>query len=466
MQFDFQPDTDGDRSSKAAVRSRRTMMISGWLVATAVAGAMAVTSCGSLNSSGGTGGKAAGGTTGSGGATSSGGATGAGGMASGAGGSSTGGAPVDAAVDAPATDTPAGDVGPTDNCPTDPNKTDPGQCGCGVADTDTDGEGVADCLDQCVNDSSKFTPGICGCGVPDVNTNDTDGDGTPDCLDECPKDATRTKRGPCGCGVADTTPLCLVHRYQFNDAPSSADGGTAPDAGAGSGMPPGTPIHDSVGTADGVAVRTTTNGTGAITLPTASALPTMDQYIQLPSGIISALGNSATFETWISWTDTGLFWQRIFDFGANDTAMPGLKGGNGNSFLFVAARGLPAGSTAAPATFTSYLTFGNAPDEMLASGVLPSATMQHVALVVSAATGDAGAPTMTLYVQGVPVMSAPAPNQLIQLNDVNNWLGRSQFGNDPSFAGTYYEFRIYSTARSAAQIQASFTAGPDTLPAN
>ncbi|NJL58276.1 MAG: hypothetical protein HC887_00155 [Desulfobacteraceae bacterium] len=37
----------------------------------------------------------------------------------------------------------------SDQCPSDPNKTEPGICGCGVPDTDTDKDGVADCRDNC-----------------------------------------------------------------------------------------------------------------------------------------------------------------------------------------------------------------------------------------------------------------------------------------------------------------------------
>lgn len=55
-----------------------------------------------------------------------------------------------------------------DLCPTDPNKTAPGVCGCGIPDTDTDGDGTPDCHDQCPNDPNKTTPGSCGCGVPDI----------------------------------------------------------------------------------------------------------------------------------------------------------------------------------------------------------------------------------------------------------------------------------------------------------
>ena len=90
---------------------------------------------------------------------------------------------------------------PPDLCPDDPNKTEPGICGCGIPDTDSDGDTVADCIDECPADPLKTTPGICGCGVADT---DSDQDGTPDCNDGCPADPNKTAPGICGCGVADT----------------------------------------------------------------------------------------------------------------------------------------------------------------------------------------------------------------------------------------------------------------------
>ena len=87
-----------------------------------------------------------------------------------------------------------------DNCPDDPAKTEPGACGCGVPDTDSDGDGTADCIDGCPNDAGKVVPGECGCGMPDT---DSDGDGTADCIDGCPNDAGKMVPGECGCGVAD-----------------------------------------------------------------------------------------------------------------------------------------------------------------------------------------------------------------------------------------------------------------------
>ena len=106
-----------------------------------------------------------------------------------------------------------------DDCPNDPGKTDPGTCGCGVADVDTDSDGTFDCNDNCPNDPNKIDHGVCGCGIPDTdsdgdgildcnddcdNSIDTDGDGLSDCDDLCPNDSNKTQPGTCGCGVADT----------------------------------------------------------------------------------------------------------------------------------------------------------------------------------------------------------------------------------------------------------------------
>ncbi len=65
----------------------------------------------------------------------------------------------------------------TDLCPEDPNKTAPGVCGCGVADTDSDGDGTPNCNDQCPNDPNRTTPGIEVCNGSDDNCNGTVDDG-------------------------------------------------------------------------------------------------------------------------------------------------------------------------------------------------------------------------------------------------------------------------------------------------
>jgi len=87
----------------------------------------------------------------------------------------------DESIDINDNDTP--DCLETDNCPSDPDKLNPGVCGCGVPDTDSDGDSTPDCNDGCPADGTKTTPGVCGCGVPE---GDQDFDGVADCNDNCP----------------------------------------------------------------------------------------------------------------------------------------------------------------------------------------------------------------------------------------------------------------------------------------
>jgi len=62
--------------------------------------------------------------------------------------------------------------------------------------TDSDSDGVADCMDECPNDGEKAMPGQCGCGMPEA---DQDKDGTSDCIDKCPMNENKTEPGMCGC---------------------------------------------------------------------------------------------------------------------------------------------------------------------------------------------------------------------------------------------------------------------------
>jgi len=56
--------------------------------------------------------------------------------------------------------------------------------------------------------------------------------------------------------------------------------------------------------------------------------------------------------------------------------------------------------------------------------------------------------------------TGPLPVTLAGINDIYNFLGRSQF-NDSWFIGSIDEFRLYYGAMSASQAAASFAAGPN-----
>jgi len=68
---------------------------------------------------------------------------------------------------------------------------------------------------------------------------------------------------------------------------------------------------------------------------------------------------------------------------------------------------------------------------------------------------------LTLYVDGMLACAKALPFDLSDIDDVNCWLGRSQFASDGGFVGTIEEFRIYDVALSASQVALSYQAGPD-----
>lgn len=86
-----------------------------------------------------------------------------------------------------------------------PNKIDPGACGCGVPDTDTDGDGTPDCTDGCPGDPTKVEPGTCGCGIP---YSDTDSDGLADCIDNCPDTPNQDQSDNDNDGIGDACDNC------------------------------------------------------------------------------------------------------------------------------------------------------------------------------------------------------------------------------------------------------------------
>jgi hypothetical protein len=226
----------------------------------------------------------------------------------------------------------------------------------------------------------------------------------------------------------------LVHRYSFN--------GT------------GTAVPDSEGGPDALVVGTTLTDTGSVAL----AGRNTNQYVDLPNGILSAL-DSATLETWLTWAG-GNPWQRIFDFGDDQTGIEGAQGA-GATYLFLTPRIPDDGGSLLRVAYqrTSPPDLYYPEVHLDATRTLPIDVLTHVAV-----TFDAASETLTIYIDGAVenamVMSA-VPIRLSVINDINNWLGRSQYGADAELGGTIEEFRMYARALDAVEVQASFVAGPN-----
>jgi hypothetical protein len=324
-----------------------------------------------------------------------------------------------------------------DGCPQDPDKTVPGVCGCALADTDADHDGTADCLDGCPKDPKKTSPGACGCAAVDV---DSDKDGTADCVDGCPQDSAKTSPGVCGCGATDPAlasvgdiycvKVQLLHRYSFDGS-----GTTAIDSIAGANA-----------SVFGGANANMSGGALALSGSTATGYSN-EGYVSLPTSVWQGLA-SATFEVWIDWRGAAprsdSTWQRVFDFG-DEVA------NKAHSYLYLT----PSGDGGVR---TAYSLDGNAASEVSVVSPSPSPlnVVQHIAVVV-----DAASSTLSLYLDGAAQGSTHMPGKLSDITIQDLWLGRSHFPNDPELFGSLLEFRIYGAALTNSQIKASSAAGPD-----
>jgi hypothetical protein len=242
--------------------------------------------------------------------------------------------------------------------------------------------------------------------------------------DECLNDDRKIYPGECGCGVAEERCLplksALLHRYTFDGTGSVA--------------------FDEVGAAHGQIVGTELTGHGQLHLVRSGA----EQYVDLPNGIISSLG-SATFEAWVIWEtpEPTQFWERIFDFGVSTLGED--QRDMGQSYIFLA----PARPRTA---YKNLLTEG---EVILDSReAFPINTTFHVAVVV-----DEGAQELRLYLNGDEQGRVTLTQPLSMVEDVNNWLGRSQFAKDTRFGGSFLEFRIHGAALTAGQLGESVAFG-------
>jgi len=163
-----------------------------------------------------------------------------------------------------------------------------------------------------------------------------------------------------------------------------------------------------------------------------------DDYAVLPIGELISSMSSATFTTWVNFSNVGGAWQRIFDFGS----------GTG-TYIFLC----PRTGTGGPLRLA--ITTGGGGGESLidSPNTLPTG-WHHVAAVVKSGN-------MQIYLDGAVTASGSTslvPSDLGQTG--SNWLGRSQYAADGYFNGSLDDFRIYDYALSTEEISKTMRGDP------
>ena len=147
-------------------------------------------------------------------------------------------------------------------------------------------------------------------------------------------------------------------------------------------------------------------------------------YVSLPIPV----ANASTFAAWVKWNG-GNDWQRVFDFGEGTAHYIFLTPRANNGKMRLAIRN------------------GGAEQIVDAPFALPTNSWAHVAVTLDGARS-------TIYLNGESVASTNnitiRPWQLLARS---NYLGKSQFAADPTFAGKLDSVRIFGRALAADEIR-------------
>jgi len=225
----------------------------------------------------------------------------------------------------------------------------------------------------------------------------------------------------------------LVARLKFDDG----SGTTAADS-TGNGW---------TGTLVNSPTWTTGKLGGAVSLASASS-----QYVTMPGGVVSSLSDF-TISTWV-YLNSNTAWSRVFDFGDGD----GMYGGTdpwGNQLWFCERyMMLAVQSSTGRVHFGISNSCGYGEQSVEGAAAIPTGQWVHVAVTMSGSTAS-------IYVNGMLVgQNANMYFSPFRLGaTTQDFLGRSQWRNDPYLNGNVDDFRIYRGALSAADIQTLANSG-------
>jgi uncharacterized repeat protein (TIGR03806 family) len=266
-------------------------------------------------------------------------------------------------------------------------------------------------------------------------------------------------------GCIFTMPAAIVNRWSFNNPAGAAGAGTL--------------ITDSLSGSNGVivGVGATFSGT-ALTLPgstTGNQAPSaISAYVDLPNRLISSKTN-LTFEVWATVVATRN-WQRLFDFGRMNIAGMGTGAAAGeitptagaapgatessDDLMLAVNRGTAANTQRLAARLNGATELVSDSGATIATG-----TQYHIVTVVEDGAGSSGTngALVRWYLNGALTQTLDLNFRLQHIEDVNNWLGRSQWSGDSQANLSYNEVRLYNHALTPTEITNSLAAGPNPV---
>jgi uncharacterized repeat protein (TIGR03806 family) len=278
-----------------------------------------------------------------------------------------------------------------------------------------------------------------------------------------------TTEGPdpgAGAPEPPTPPQVPESRWSFNHPPGNATSGMAfTDATSGESAV----VRGNGATLNGTALVLpgTTNGN--------QSAATISAYLDLANGVVSSRP-SLSFEAWITPLSSKT-WQRVFDFG-NCTITSGSGAANGEIIDGPAGHGFSQASD----NLMLSINRDNALGSHRIEGMLNNAsvltvdtdlsgsagTEYHYVLTVQDGAGAYGSSGCQIkwYRNGELQGSADLAFRITELEDVNNWIGRSQWSADSNSHMQINELRLYDRALNIGEVISSHANGPDvTFPA-
>jgi len=213
-------------------------------------------------------------------------------------------------------------------------------------------------------------------------------------------------------------------------------------------------LNDSVGASNAMVVDVGANNTSlsSSNITLAGGSQSASDYVSLGSGLLPKDGSPVTIELWA--TQLGAQnWSRIFDVGSSTSDYLLMSWSQGTDTTKDRVEWKDSATATADSTVAPYAL----------------GTEYHVAMVVQPGVGNSGTTRASWY--AAPAANAnlgaargkfDTANTLANLNDVNFWLGRSEYGDNTANA-SYDEVRLWNRAFSMNELQQLHALGPNGI---